>query len=90
MSNRPTSMGSASEARKPLKVGGHISPPFINPCFVHWPENCSDPGFDFLFISDILEHLGYYVLETKVYQTTQELLQAVESGAVDLSGNPTS
>ncbi len=76
---------SANETRKPLKVGARIRPPFIKHCFAHWPEISPGPGFDFLFINEFLEHLGYFVLETKVYQTTQALIQAVESGAVDLS-----
>ncbi len=87
--NKSTSMGSrgANETRKPLKVGAVIYHPYIKPCFAHWPENCSDPGFDFLFVKEFLEHLGYFDLETKVYQTIRALVQAIESGAADLSGN---
>ncbi len=78
----------AREVRRALKVGAIADPPFIKPCFAHWPKNCSDPGFDFLFFKKLLEAIGFSVQKTKLFQNEKELLEKVEAGAIDVSGSP--
>jgi len=44
--------------RENITAGGVISPPYITECFVQFPNNCTDPGWDINLLNDALTATG--------------------------------
>ncbi len=70
-----------------VRIGALVYPPYVNDCVGSWPRNCSDPGLDFLLITELLQAIGYSAVEVVESGNISSLLWNLDNGLADVSAS---
>lgn len=72
-----------------LKIGAYVFPPYVNPCFVTFPKNCSNPGWDILYLHYQLQGFGFNnfkYINININKKDPDFADMFQNGEIDISG----
>lgn len=67
-----------------MNAGAYVESPYMEECFPEYPENCTNPGIDILYLVRILNNVGIRVNLTKY--SSEELPSALLNQSIDIMG----
>lgn len=73
--------------RPVIRAAAYIWDPWVRPCFVYYPRNCSHPGVEVMLIYKILTALGFSV-EFHLAEDNEEVQAGMIAGLYDISATP--
>lgn len=71
---------------KLIKVGATVDPPYVEPCFAHYPRGCTQPGLDIQFIYAVLSTVMRLDVKLIEYDNYTDVETAFKNDEIDMIG----
>lgn len=70
-----------------VRIGATVEPPFVMNCFEEYPEHCSKPGTDLLYLHEIFVNVFHIKIQWISFENFEQLESALLNNSIDIIGN---